>query len=274
MFVSNFQGAWQRLVSKSVRTLDEMLDDPTVSVRDRAEIALQVIALHHKTECEPSFGETEAIAPSTPSGGDVEFPNPQSIPLDRYVLLENFLSPEENQQALNIAIDRCEQFVSSGTTNQTTNYRQSSVLYATLYTEFYHLLKQRILQVLPEVLTQLDRAPFRIAELEMQLTAHNDGGYYKVHNDSGSPETATRQLTYVYYFHRCPKPYSGGELRLYKTDLASGRVVDSDCFTTLEPQNNSIVFFDSRCQHEVMPVRCSSKHFEDSRFTFNGWLRQ
>ncbi|MGC9503717.1 2OG-Fe(II) oxygenase [Baaleninema sp.] len=274
LLANNFQEAWQRLVSKSVRTLDEILDDTTLSVGDRAEIALQVIALHQQTGRESSLAETEAIAPSCQVKENVNRPNPKTHPLDGYVLLENFLSPEENQQALEIALTNRENFISSSTTNQATDYRRSLVLYATFYCEFYQLLKRRILQVLPEVCDRLDRVPFNVTELEMQLTAHNDGCYYKVHNDSGSPETATRELTYVYYFHCPPKAYSGGELRMYETDSTLGKVVEGDRFTPVEPQNNSIIFFDSRCQHEVRPVRCPSKQFEDSRFTLNGWLRR
>jgi Rps23 Pro-64 3,4-dihydroxylase Tpa1-like proline 4-hydroxylase len=25
--------------------------------------------------------------------------------------------------------------------------------------------------------------------------------------------------------------------------------------------------------HEVLPIKCDSKQFQDSRFTINGWLR-
>lgn len=108
----------------------------------------------------------------------------------------------------------------------------------------------------------------------MQLTVHGDGCYYKVHNDSGSPETITRELTYVYYVHSQPAQFSGGELRLYPTDPHDGRLLDRKRFKTITPENNRLVLFNSRCQHEVMPVRCPSHEFEASRFTFNGWLRR
>jgi hypothetical protein len=61
-------------------------------------------------------------------------------------------------------------------------------------------------------------------KLETQLTSHNDGGYYRIHNDNGSPSTATRVLTYVYYFHRQPVAFKGGQLRLYDSRIQFGRL--------------------------------------------------
>lgn len=107
----------------------------------------------------------------------------------------------------------------------------------------------------------------------MQMTAHNDGCFYKIHNDSGDKLTATRILTYVYYFYQEPKAFSGGELRLYNTELEGARQTALSQFEDIEPRNNSIVFFDSRCMHEVRPIHCPSRHFTQGRFTLNGWLR-
>ena len=127
---------------------------------------------------------------------------------------------------------------------------------------------------MPDVLRKLNIPPFPIADIEVQLTAHNDGNYYKVHNDNGSPDTATRVFTYVYYFYREPKPFSGGELLIYDSKIENNFYVQADSCQTVEPHNNSIVFFLSRYLHEVLPVRCPSKAFADSRFTINGWLRR
>ena len=108
----------------------------------------------------------------------------------------------------------------------------------------------------------------------MQLTAHNDGCYYKIHNDAGSEKTANREISYVYYFYQEPKAFSGGELKIYDTELKGGGAITHQNYKTITPVNNSIVFFNSRCRHEVMPVLCPSKAFEHSRFTVNGWIRK
>jgi SM-20-related protein len=127
---------------------------------------------------------------------------------------------------------------------------------------------------LPDVLAELGMPNFTIQQVESQLTAHNDGNYYKIHNDNGSPDTATRELTYVYYFHQEPKGFTGGELQIYDTQIQNNHYTQAPTFNTVEPRNNSIVFFLSRYMHEVLPISCPSRAFADSRFTINGWIRR
>jgi Rps23 Pro-64 3,4-dihydroxylase Tpa1-like proline 4-hydroxylase len=116
--------------------------------------------------------------------------------------------------------------------------------------------------------------PFVVSQIEAQLTAHNDGQFYKVHNDNGSQDTATRELTYVYYFYQDPKPFTGGELVIYDSKVQNNYYVQAESYKMVEPRNNSIVFFLSRYMHEVLPIRCPSQEFVNSRFTINGWIRR
>jgi Rps23 Pro-64 3,4-dihydroxylase Tpa1-like proline 4-hydroxylase len=191
----------------------------------------------------------------------------------RCLQIEQFLAPADSDRALQIALTQASKFVTSGTTTNANDYRQSAILYATYYEEFYRFLKEKLIVTVPTAIADLNLPPFEIAEVEMQMTAHNDGCFYKIHNDSGDTLTATRILTYVYYFYQEPKAFSGGELRLYNTELEGTRQTALSEFKDIEPQNNSIVFFDSRCMHEVRPIQCPSQRFGDSRFTLNGWLR-
>ncbi|MEO1185168.1 MAG: 2OG-Fe(II) oxygenase, partial [Cyanobacteria bacterium J06636_27] len=115
---------------------------------------------------------------------------------------------------------------------------------------------------------------FSVSHVEMQMTAHNDGAFYKAHTDAGSEKTKTRELTYVYYFYQEPKQFSGGELKIYDTEVQGKKVIQKENSQVIEPRNNSIVFFNSRCKHEVLPISCSSNEFKASRFTLNGWLRR
>lgn len=251
----------QGLVERSIDVLESLLQDREVSPLDRAAIALKIL--------EATGVDIRQTLPSV----NVNIPDSPLV-LGGYVQIENFLSPSENQQALEIAIAFADQFVPSTTTTGAVNYRESSVLYATKFPEYYQFMKHRILETLPQVLSQLNHPPFTVTEVEMQLTAHHNGGYYKIHNDSSSAKTKTRTITYVYYFHDQPKAFTGGQLRLYETELRHGVAYNKETFKTIEPLNNSIVFFESRCQHEVMPVSCDSPHFKDGRFTLNGWLRR
>ncbi|TAF48604.1 MAG: hydroxylase, partial [Oscillatoriales cyanobacterium] len=178
----------------------------------------------------------------------------------------------ENQQILQLAIDRQSDFVPTSTSTNADNYRASYVLYPSFFTDFYYLVSSRLRAIQAEVLQALHLPEFDIDELEMQLTAHGNGNFYKVHNDSDG-EVIKRTLTYVYYFNREPKPFRGGNLRMYATNYANGWIATPN-YQDIEPINNRIVLFDSRCMHEVLPVESDSEVFGDSRFTLNGWLRR
>jgi Rps23 Pro-64 3,4-dihydroxylase Tpa1-like proline 4-hydroxylase len=276
------------LVERAIDTLETLLKSDALSASERAQIALKILEMasaSSQTIVQPPIVNSvngELSQPSIPERGSPQ-PNGSSLVSDRdtsiflparCVQIDDFLSAEENTEALKIAIDNQQQFIASTTTTNAENYRQSWVLYATLFPDFYELLKKKILKTVPAVIAQLKMQSFLISKVEMQLTAHNDGCYYKVHNDSGSATTATRELTYVYYFGQDPPRFSEGALRLYDTELKEGTASQSNTFKDIEPRNNRIVFFNSRCKHEVLPVRCPSKKFEDSRFTLNGWIRR
>jgi Rps23 Pro-64 3,4-dihydroxylase Tpa1-like proline 4-hydroxylase len=188
-----------------------------------------------------------------------------------FLQLDNFLSNSEQQNLLNYVFQKKSAFVPSSTSTQDLDYRRSLVLHS--FTKFSELLINRVRKAMPDVCEAL-QMKFEVGNVEAQLTAHNDGNYYKVHNDSGSPDTATRELTFVYYFYREPKSFSGGELVIYDSKIENNYYVKADSFQKVEPRNNSIVFFPSYYMHEVLPIHCPSQAFADSRFTINGWIRR
>jgi SM-20-related protein len=86
--------------------------------------------------------------------------------------------------------------------------------------------------------------------------------------------TRERTLSYVFYFHKEPKGFRGGEFRLYHSRITEGRYECGEPVVDIAPINNSILFFLSYRHHEVLPVHCPSRRFADGRFTINGWVRQ
>ena len=98
------------------------------------------------------------------------------------------------------------------------------------------------------------------ARIECQITAYLHGGYYRRHTDDDGSEAAGRAFTYVYYFHRLPRGFAGGEL------CVGDRV--------LEPVVNELIVFPRLIAHEVCDVLVPSGAFADGRFSVNGWLRQ
>jgi Rps23 Pro-64 3,4-dihydroxylase Tpa1-like proline 4-hydroxylase len=153
------------------------------------------------------------------------------------------------------------------------SYRKSRVLYE--LGEFGTLIKDRLIDLLPEVLSVFSREAFPLSKIDTQITASNDGDFFKVHQDNSSMEPLDiplRELSYVYYFHSEPKAFSGGQLRIY--DSRDGEVQNSEkrSARTITPRQNTLVLFPSSYDHEVLPVRCPTAKFAHSRFTVNGWL--
>jgi Rps23 Pro-64 3,4-dihydroxylase Tpa1-like proline 4-hydroxylase len=138
--------------------------------------------------------------------------------------------------------------------------------------DFRPMFEERLKEVLSPVLSQLKMEPFPVGEIEIQMTASVDGDFFRMHRDGD--EQSTRELSFVYFFHSEPKRYSGGELRIFDAEVIDGREVPTDRSQILSPRQDVVVFFPSRSEHELLPVRVPSKSFADSRFTVNGWIHR
>ncbi|MDH6137527.1 Rps23 Pro-64 3,4-dihydroxylase Tpa1-like proline 4-hydroxylase [Kitasatospora sp. MAA4] len=113
-------------------------------------------------------------------------------------------------------------------------------------------------------------------EPSYSLNVHNDGDFYRPHQDTSTDFAPRRLLTFVYYLHRTPRPFEGGELRMFDAALplhtgTTGRW-EEKTWRDWEPEHDSIVFFRPTAWHEVRPVSCPSRRHADSRFAINGWL--
>ena len=113
---------------------------------------------------------------------------------------------------------------------------------------------------------ELGIGAYDFQDLELQIAAHNDGGFFCRHSDSYKGWGIDRVISGVYYFCRQPCGFSGGTLRIYP--LTGAGHID------IAPVHNSLLVFPSFVQHEVMPVACPSRHFMDSRFAVNCWFRK
>jgi Rps23 Pro-64 3,4-dihydroxylase Tpa1-like proline 4-hydroxylase len=192
-----------------------------------------------------------------------------------WLQINDFFTPEEYENLLAFTITKESKFVPTTTMNKDDKiYRRSLVLYYYDFPEFYELILNKVQKILPEILTKINYPEFSLGEIECQLTAHNDNHYYKVHQDNATQELASRELSYVYYFYRLPKNFSGGELKLYNTKIDNNISCPAETYHTIEPINNSLVLFPSSYHHEILPVKCTSHKFADSRFTLNGWINK
>jgi hypothetical protein len=197
----------------------------------------------------------------------------------RCVVLDEFLAPEELEDLMRFAVAHESDFsasevVSPSADGGIVNYehRRSQVLMDLGH--HHDPILARIQAVLPQVLDKLGMETFSVADVELQITASNDGDFFHFHSDNGSERVASRHLTFVYFFHREPRQFEGGELRIHDARLEDGTYVSQGSFHTVVPQQNQIVFFPCELLHEITRVNCASQQFADSRFTLNGWLRR
>lgn len=201
----------------------------------------------------------------------------QTSPIERtpsHVTIEDFLTPGENEKLLAYALENEPGFEDSGLIDRTEDHRKSRVFYAILRSKWRDVFLHRLKLHLPYILLALNVPQFQLGNFEMQLTASNDGDFYKPHADH-SPETertASRQITYVYYLHREPRPFAGGGLFLYGGRPEQFVYSNARTVTAIESRNNCLILFASNRWHELDMVRCPSGKFGDSRFSINGWL--
>jgi Rps23 Pro-64 3,4-dihydroxylase Tpa1-like proline 4-hydroxylase len=187
-------------------------------------------------------------------------------------MIEKFLSREERDRALELALAREGDLrpAKIGDVGEHNPERRSSRVLRGQVDARLPWFLPRVETVIPDILDRLQTKPFPIQELELQLTVHQSGDFYKVHRDNSEDKASGRRVSYVYYFHQTPKRFTGGDLLLYDTDVEAGG--HSAAFTRLGPVDNSIVFFPSAYFHQVTKVRCETDDFGDGRFTLNGWI--
>lgn len=195
------------------------------------------------------------------------------------VVLDEFLVPQELEELIRFTLEREAAFsvsevVSPSADGGIVNYehRRSRVLMDLAHHQ--NVIVARIKAVLPQVLGALGMTEFAISDVEAQITASNHGDFFHFHSDNGSDRLASRRLTFVYFFHREPRQFEGGELQIHDAGLKDGTYVSQGSYQTIAPQQNQMVFFPCELLHEITSVNCASRRFADSRFTLNGWLHR
>jgi len=129
-------------------------------------------------------------------------------------------------------------------------------------------LRPKFKLLLPLMFDKLGIKPFIPSRIEVELVAHGDGAFFARHNDTVFDKGRGRVISAVYYFYALPKAFSGGVLRIHSMG-ASGQ---KGTFADIAPDYDTLVFFPSFFPHEVLPVKCPSRQFLDSRFAINFWI--
>jgi len=244
--------------------------------------------------CIPAGREIQEILhymriPTDAAGGTLRLQGPDGAAIDvsvgdiaglevppPHALIPNFMTEAELEQVLAFTVARADAFQSSGhyedSQGDTTKGRRSRVLDGPANGAMASLIMPKLRAVMPKLWPQLRMDPLPIKALECQITAHGEGDFFAIHTDNSPPDIAYRRISYVYYFHREPKQFSGGHLCLYHTLIQGGTGTCGRLGADIDPPRNGLMIFPTFVYHAVTPIQCASSALTDQRLTLNGWL--
>jgi len=190
----------------------------------------------------------------------------------RVMVIDNFLGHYEHQDMLALALRQEDKFDPGTVMSLEKNSRKNLAIMHFAQHAHSKLLCNRLLTWFPQITQTLEIDLFPVQQVESQLTASNDGHYYHAHQDSDHKTLADRVLTCVYYFSKQPIPFNGGDLRIYDTQVNGDLREKGKTYQQVKPVSNRMVIFLSHYHHELLPIRCPSRKFEDSRFAVTNWI--
>ena len=187
-----------------------------------------------------------------------------------FVRVRNFLPPDEHAALLSMMLAGREHFsepalVGAGYVPDP-NTRNNSQANRRFVAEVRPGFEPRLRKLVEDAPPRLGMRGLGAYRVDLQVRTYQAGEFYAAHSDVQDGSLMPWEINYVYYLHRRPKSFSGGHLLLYD----DGGIA----FTRLEPEDNSIVLFPSRCFHEVTTVECDPDDFGAGRFSLNGALRK
>ncbi|MHB1204718.1 MAG: 2OG-Fe(II) oxygenase [Rhodospirillaceae bacterium] len=219
------------------------------------------------------FPAGNAIDGSASDIASLEVPPP-------HALIPDFLTEAEHERVLAFTMAHAHAFQNSGVHDAPSHgfappsyrIRSSRVLDGPANGALAAMMMPKLQELMPQLWPRLRVNPLPLNAMECQITAHGDGDFFATHTDNGTPEIAHRQISYVYYFHREPKQFSGGHLSLYHTLFQNGYGKCGRRAADIDPPRNGLMVFPTFIYHEVTPIRCASSALTDQRLTLNGWL--
>ncbi|MEQ9318129.1 MAG: 2OG-Fe(II) oxygenase [Polyangiaceae bacterium] len=176
--------------------------------------------------------------------------------------IDGLLSAAHTERLLAATLAEERWFVEASTEGRD-GYRSAAVLYTVVDVALW--VVDRVAALASRAARHFDVTLSRWPRIEHQITASRHGDGYRPHRDDDGADPAGRALTYVYHFHRTPRRFSGGELVLHAS------TPEGETERVIPPRHNQLLVFPSATLHEVRTVS-GPRHFDDSRFTINGWV--
>ncbi len=192
------------------------------------------------------------------------------------LVINDFLGVERSAALLHQTVGNVGQFHPSdvGSRDRIVNHSTRLSAVASVSTLVASWFEQRLSELLPDIWSEFGLAPIAVHSYELELAVHSDGDYYRRHVDTfmGSGRTDTdRYVSCVYYFHRMPRQFDGGDLRLYPLPFGAGV---ERAPIVISPKHDSILLFPSWLPHEVSTVRIADNVWANARFSVNCWIHR
>ncbi|MCG8609491.1 MAG: 2OG-Fe(II) oxygenase [Pseudomonadales bacterium] len=192
-----------------------------------------------------------------------------------FLIQKQFVSTDYNQSILSLAIEKESAFVDAKVgalayETVDTTIRSTKILGKSEIGNSLAEFRKKIFENCEHWQKLLNVTPFTTGHIELSMLHYQNRQFYQVHKDQGLDETRSRTLTFIYFFYKQPKAFSGGELLLYDTDENAHSA--GTAFTQIEPENNTLLVFPSQYFHQVTPVQSSFCGFDSGRFVINGFI--
>ncbi len=203
-------------------------------------------------------------------------PSPSGIIAAPFVLVKDVLPPADHDSLLPLVASVEDALAPAmvGDHKYVPAIRESLDLPKPLRWDVTRRFHERLKELLPRLQPRLNVPPFDMDSVEFKVRVYKDGHFFRVHMDSPKKSTcAGRKVSYVYFFHKMPRAYTGGDLVLFDSDIVTNRF-SSASFTRVVPEDNALIVFPSAYWHCVVPLRCDSSDFTNNRFVINGHCTQ
>ena len=196
-----------------------------------------------------------------------------------FARIENFLPPKEHERAQAIALSLAPRLgaakIGTGAERRVDESQRLGLSTDPLDDDALNaILIVRIRALMPTIQERLRLQPWVPPHAIVELQAYPDGGYGRVHRDNHQSMADPRmRLNCIYYVHREPRAFRGGDLLLYDTSIEAGDNHDQFAFSRIEPTGNSLVVMPRGSSHGVGQVEARSSALADARLAVAVSLR-
>lgn len=201
-------------------------------------------------------------------------PNLKSTPI---IQIANFLPKHERNNLFKVIGENQQAFKDISASDSV----QRTSLYCSLESEISKnretqqlreacsVLSIAILNLLPKIFTALDIDPFPVSHIPFTIINGQNSHSGNTHIDTVN---GLFSISMLYYFHKKPKAFKGGDLNLFDTDESSYKGYSDKPFAKIEHEDNLFIAFPSNTYHGISSVQLNSNNFEDGRFVAVGFI--